>query len=186
MAIYAEICEAVEKLKKKYDETDPFRLCRCMGILLLFYPLGSAPDAVKGFFVEADRNRAITVNSDLPLFMQKIIVLHELGHAELHRSSGIFAFHDFLMYDSVSEYEKEANLFAAEYLLNDEDVLDALRRNETFFAAASELMVPPELLDFKYRLLKSKGYPMPESPMTARSNFLRDLEIPENSDYYVC
>lgn len=82
--------------------------------------------------------------------------------------------------------EKEANLFAAEYLMDDDEVLEALNRDGTFFNAASQLMVPAELLDFKFRMLKWKGYQMMESPIAARSNFLRDLSIPVNTDYESC
>lgn len=129
---YAEICEVVDRIRNKYDEPDPFRLCRCMGIFLMFESLGKEEDAIKGFFLEKNRIRTIIVNSDLPRFIQKIIVAHEIGHAELHRESGVHAFHDVVMYDSVSVYEKEANLFAAEYLLSDEDVLEALNQDSTF------------------------------------------------------
>ena len=48
---YSQICESVEKLRKKYDETDPFNLCRAMGIILLMEPMGIAPDDVKVFFL---------------------------------------------------------------------------------------------------------------------------------------
>lgn len=183
---YADICSAVAKLKRKFNETDPFRLCRDMGIVLLFRSLGTDPDSVKGFFLECKRIRTITVNCDLPLIIQKIIVAHELGHAVLHRSGGTLAFHDVTLYDSTSTFEKEANLFAAEYLLGDEEVLDALNRDSTFFSAASELMVPAELLDFKFRVLKWKGYKMMESPVSVHNDFLRDLDIPDNSDDCIC
>ena len=139
-----------------------------MGILLLQQHLGNDPDSVKGFFLVNKRIRTITVNADLPLIIQKIIVAHELGHATLHRNSGTFAFHEVTLYDSVSVYEKEANLFAAELLLNDNEVLEALNQDSTFFTAASELMVPAELLDFKFRLLKWKGYKMMEYPSFIR------------------
>ena len=82
---YSDICEAVAKLKVKYDETDPFRLCRAMGITLLLQPMGNHATAIKGFFMECKRIKTITVNSDLPEIIQKIIVAHELGHATLHR-----------------------------------------------------------------------------------------------------
>ena len=183
---YAEICKTVEKLKRKYDESDPFRLCRDMGIILLQQHLGTDPDSVKGFFLENKRIRTITVNADLPLIIQKIIVAHELGHATLHRNSGAYAFHEVTLYDSVSVCEKEANLFAAEFLLNDDEVLEALNKDSTFFTAAAELMVPAELLDFKFRVLKWKGYKVMESPVTARSNFLRDIEVPKDTDYESC
>ena len=69
---YAEICEAVETIQKKYRESDPFRLCSAMGIKLIFQSLGNDPDAIKGFFLESKRIRTITVNSDLPSVIQKL------------------------------------------------------------------------------------------------------------------
>ena len=59
---YAEVCGAVEALQKKYHESDPFRLCEDMNILLLSQTLGNAPDAIKGFYLESKRIRTITVN----------------------------------------------------------------------------------------------------------------------------
>lgn len=180
---YAEICGAVETLDKKYDERDPFRLCRAMGIKLIFQPMGKDPDAVKGFFLESKRIRTITVNSDLPEIFQRIIVAHEICHAMFHRKSGIHAFHEVALFDQNSVLEKEANLFAAEFLLSDESVFDVLNRDTTFFSAASALYVPAELLDFKFRLMKWKGYKLIEPPISARSNFLRDMDIPDEPDY---
>ena len=87
---YSEICAAVAKLKVKYDETDPFRLCRAMGITLLLQPMGKHETAIKGFFMECKRIKTITVNSDLPEIIQKIIVAHELGHG----------YHDFMVQDN--------------------------------------------------------------------------------------
>ena len=88
---YADVCEAVESLQRKYCERDPFRLCADMGIKLLYQPLGTDPDDIKGFYLESKRIRTITVNCDLPVVIQRIIVSHELGHAVLHRKSGVKA-----------------------------------------------------------------------------------------------
>lgn len=181
---YAEISDSVAKLKRKYDETDPFRLCGAMGIVVLRQALGSHPDAVKGFFLESKRIRTITINSDLPEVIQRIIVAHELCHATNHRKSGIHAFHEVALFDQTTELEKDANLFAAELLLDDQDVLDALNRDTTFFNAAAALYVPIELLDFKFRVMKWKGYKLVEPPITARSNFLKDMEVPDNADCF--
>lgn len=181
---YAEVCGAVEAPEKKYHESDPFRLCADMNIILLSQPLGNAPDAIKGFYLESKRIRTITVNCDLPEAVQRIIVAHELSHAVLHRHSGVHAFHDIGLFDESSLLEKDANLFAAEYLLRDQDVLETLNRDTTFFSAAAMLRVPAELLDFKFRVLKWKGYKLIESPISVRSNFLCDMEVPDNADCY--
>lgn len=87
------------------------------------------------------------------------------------------------MFDESSMMEKEANLFAAEFLMDDRDVLCALNRDTTFFTAAAMLRVPAELLDFKFRVMKWKGYKLIEPPITASSKFLRDMEVPEDADY---
>ena len=164
---YAEVCKAVETIDQRYCQKDPFRLCKEMGIILLPQQLG----------------KTITVNSDLPHVIQKIIIAHEIGHAALHRKSGIHAFHEVGLFDESSFMEQEANLFAAEYLLDDQKVLETLNSDTTFFAAASELYVPMELLDFKFRVMKWKGYKLIEPPISARSNFLRDMEVPPDADY---
>ncbi len=181
---YAVVCDAVKSVKRKYCEQDPRRLCREMGIRVLFHPLGTQPDAIKGFYSENFRIRTIIINSDLPEVIQKIILAHELGHAVLHRQSGFQGFHDYTVFNECVHTEQEANLFAAEYLLSDEDVLEALNMDTTFFAAAAELSVPAELLDFKFRIMKWKGYKLTEPPITAQSNFLATMEVPEDADCF--
>lgn len=84
---YAEISKSVSKIKKKYGETDPFLLCEAMGIRVLFQNMGSHESAVKGFFLESNRIRVITINSELPKIVQRIIAAHELCHAINHRKT---------------------------------------------------------------------------------------------------
>lgn len=179
---YSEICSAVKALQQKYKESDPFKLCEALGILVIPQSLGSSPTAIKGFFLEIHRIPTITVNSDLPPVIQKIIVAHELGHAVLHRPRGIYAFHEFGLFDESSAMEQEANLFAAEYLLDDREVLETLNADNTFFTAAASLYVPMELLDFKFRVMKWKGYQLTQSPIVARSNFMKNMEVPTHAD----
>lgn len=72
------------------------------------------------------------------------------------------------MFDSSSIKEKEANLFAAELLLEDGEVLAALNQDVTFFSAVAQLRVPMEML---------------ESPIQVNSNFMRNMEVPDDADY---
>ncbi len=181
---YAIVCDAVKSVKQKHCESDPFRLCREMGIKLIPYSFGTEPDAIKGFYSENFRIRTIIFNSDLPKVIQKIIVAHELGHAVLHRKSGFQGFHDYALFNDCVNTEKEANLFAAEFLLEDEDVLEALNMGTTFSSAAAALSVPMELLDFKFRILKWRGYKLVEPPISAQSNFLATIEVPDDEGCY--
>jgi hypothetical protein len=76
-----------------------------------------------------------------------------------------------LVPDESSQYEKEVNLFAAEFMLEDEAVLDTLNADNT------QLNVPMELLDFKFRVTKWKGFKLVEPPIQTPSNFLHDIEM---------
>ncbi len=176
---YAYICDTVSRLRKKYKESDIRSLCQTMGILINPVAMGTDPDSIKGFFLRSKRIPVITVNSDLPDLVQRFIIAHELGHAILHKDRKVRYFHEAGLFDQTSPMEKEANFFAAELLMKDEDVLEQINRDCTFFSAAAMLNVPAELLDFKFRLMKWKGYKMVEPPIHATNDFLRDIPLPD-------
>jgi len=54
-------------------------------------------------------------------------------------------------------------------------VLELLSEDLSFFGAASLLGVPAELLDFKFRVLKRKGYKVIDPPLLAQANFLKKV-----------
>lgn len=88
-------------------------------------------------------------------------------------------FQELELFDTIIPTEYEANLFAAELIISDEEILELLNdRDKSFFSMAKELYVPAELLDFKFRVLKNKGLKI-ESPYIAQSNFLKN-DIPEH------
>ena len=78
------ISHSAEDIKKDFPDSDPFEMAKAMGNLLLFQAMGKAKSACKGFFMMQDGQPSITINSDLPKMIQKIICAHELGHAVLH------------------------------------------------------------------------------------------------------
>lgn len=177
MADFNFICREVLRLKQKHGENDPFRLCEELGIMLLSIPMGVHPESCKGFFLNQSRIRSITINSDLSEQFKRIICAHELGHAILHKDqTGVKAFHDFALFDAASRFEYEANIFAAEFLLKDSDVLELLNDDLSFFQAAAMLCVPAEILDFKFRTLKWKGYKVIDAPLLADSAWLKNAE----------
>lgn len=175
--VYQEVYDAVNRIKKKYDEKDPVKLCRQMGILLIPKNWGTAPDCLKGFYTVRNRIKAIAYNCELPLPLQHIIIFHEIGHSVLHRGQGTATFSDVTMFDTNSLMENEANLFAAEYMLDDAKVIETLNEDFTFFGSAARLGVPGEFLDFKFRIMKWKGYRLSESPIAPKSSFLKNVEV---------
>lgn len=174
MLVYKNIRLLVQELKNKYETDNVYELCDAMKILVLPESLGRKPDSIKGFFLMHRNVKSITYNCDLPDYLQDVIVSHEVGHAVLHQGAAIKSFHDVVMFDKVSPMEKEANVFAAELLISDEELLKNLRSTRDFFKAAQCLYVPPQLFELKYRQLMSK-YHLPEPPIYSDSCFLKNI-----------
>jgi Zn-dependent peptidase ImmA (M78 family) len=128
------------------------------------------------FILYHSRKGCITINSELPEQVRKIILVHELGHAILHLDAcELKAFHDFALFDNTSWYEYEANVFASEFLIEDSDVLELLEEGVDFSGMARRLYVPDTLLGFKLRSMKEKGYKGIVVPVVAGGGFLRDM-----------
>ena len=171
------ITKEAARLKIKYDTHDPYELCRDMGIILMFAPMGNYEGCCKGFIYSCSRIVSITINSDLPAELQRIVLAHELGHAVLHKEMvGMRPYHDTEIFDVTMPAEYEANIFAAELLMTEEDVLEVINEDISFFGAAKKLFVPPELLDLKWRIMKKRGYKFADSPIEASGDFLKNIE----------
>lgn len=176
MEIYQRVCKTVADIKKQYGNLDAYRLSDAMGLLLNPCNFGDGENAIKGFIIEHMGEKCISYNDDLPDAVKESIICHEIGHAVLHSPIGLQGYTDVSLYNESSQKEKEANLFTAEYLLSDEDVIDALNDDATFFDAAKSLGIPPQLLDFKFRLLKWKGYKFNDTPIYAENNFFKKIK----------
>ena len=170
------ILATVADLKRRFGDVAAEEICDALGIITIYQPMGKTPEACKGFFLRQSRKKIICLNSDLPCFHQRIILPHELGHGVLHGNTAReCAFHDFELFDDTDIAEYEANIFAAEFMMSDDDVLSLLNSDMSFFQAAAMLRVPAELLDFKFRVLKRQGYAL-NSPICSRSNFMKDID----------
>ena len=85
------------------------------------------------------------------------------------------AFHDVTLFDNTSAQEYEANVFASELLLSDEEALTILNNNDFFSQTAGTQNVPFELPDLKLHILKHRMY-QTEYPATATKNFPKGLQ----------
>lgn len=103
----------VNNLVNKWGTRDPKILCKYLKIKIIYKDLGE----IKGFYTKCLRRKFIFVNENLDELSQKIVIAHELGHALLH-GKAIIQMKGYFMSCKNSTYEKEANLFAAELIID--------------------------------------------------------------------
>jgi len=171
------IAEKALKLYQKHGTRNPYQLCYELDIDIHYRDLG---DKIKAYYFCHSRIRSIVLNSRLPEEIRRILAAHELGHDRLHQDVALSkAFQEFRLFDSAVPAEYQANLFAAELLIDDCEILDLLNDDsKSFYGIASELFVPPELLDFKYRILQSQGFHV-RPPNISNGDFLKyDMALP--------
>lgn len=117
-----QLSEVGERLVRRCGTRAPFEIARQLGVEVLFCPdFGS----MKGMYRVVKRTRFIFLNRDLTPQMQRIVCAHELGHDRLHRNlAKTGALQEFMLYDMTTKPEYEANIVAAEILLDTDAVLD--------------------------------------------------------------
>ncbi|WP_317380927.1 ImmA/IrrE family metallo-endopeptidase [uncultured Intestinimonas sp.] len=159
------------KLVRRCGTRDPFEIARQLGIEIIFCDdLGS----LKGMYRVIKRNRFIFINSSLSDKMQKIVCAHELGHDQLHRKLACAnGLHEFMLYDMSTRPEYEANIVAAEILLDNDELLDYIYTyNYSAEQIARAMDTDINLVALKIAHLTEIGYDL--RPIDHRSDFLKN------------
>ena len=105
-----------------------------------------------------ERNRYIFIKADLPPVTRNIVILHEIGHDVLHRKYAA-QFQEFNIFDMANNrMEYEANLFASQISLPDDEILDYIY--EGYDAAQISGMMESDinLVALKVSELIRRGY----------------------------
>ncbi|MFJ7700042.1 ImmA/IrrE family metallo-endopeptidase [Lysinibacillus fusiformis] len=140
------IREKVVNLKQKFKTDCPYELAGYLNIHVLFHDLH---EEIRGYYKYDRRNQYIVINSNLDENFKFLVCAHELGHACLHpRLNTPFMRQNTLL--SVDKIEREANRFAAEFLIPDENLFESYDQM-TIYDIASIHQVPVELVKLKYK-----------------------------------
>lgn len=163
-----DINELVQETVRKYRTKNPFELAESLGIDLDFADLGG----LKGFYIVYDKGRYIVINENLDERLAKLVAAHEIGHDCLHRSlaeSGGLKETGF--FDMKSKPEKEANVFAANLLISDKDMLELAEEGYTIESIAKCLDVHYQTALIKAEDMGNRGYQV-NVPFVPKSEFL--------------
>lgn len=136
------INQSVQYLVSEHETNDPYRLTRQMGIDVDEHPFGRT----RGMVLEIAGHVTIILNSNLPEWLKRVVLAHELGHLVLSPGGkGYFWITEHTLMESRVEYE--GHKFAAE-LLTWEEVPE---EDETLERFAARVGVPVEMM--RYRVI---------------------------------
>jgi len=151
-----DIVRRARALCRRCGTRDPFALAAALGIHILY---ADTLHRLKGMYCVIKRNRFIILNAENGSQLGRIVCAHELGHDQLHRDfAGNHAMPELMLYDMSVRREYEANVFAAELLLDDGEMLDLIAEgmDAAQIAAATETDV--NLVALKADSLIRAGY----------------------------
>ena len=149
---------------------DPHKIADELGIEIIYCPFKSQRGAYKVIM----RNRFMFIKEDLHPVMENIVLLHELGHDSLHRdeatkAGGFKEFNIFDIRDSRMEYE--ANVFATQIALPDDDFLELAEQGYDVQQIARAMHSDVNLVALKADTLISQGYRL--RPQEYKNRFLK-------------
>lgn len=101
----------VTGLTTAHKTHDPYRMCRELGIYVLYHPLLE----MRGFAQIEDGVRIVHIAAGLPEWVDAFVCAHELGHLLLHGGMNRL-FMDSRTFMRASKYEEEADRFACRLL----------------------------------------------------------------------
>ncbi len=161
--IYKTACH----YRKKLQSSDPFELLDAIGAVVKFsdaYPQGG----LRGYCTVLLKTKYCVISQNQPEEEQRMVAAHEAGHLILHQERlKAGALQDWDVYHASSVMEREANLFAADFLIEDLDVLEQVKNKDSdFFSLAKALKVPAPFLAFKLYSMVHRGHKllMPDEP----------------------
>jgi Zn-dependent peptidase ImmA (M78 family) len=164
-----------EKITKKarelvrWGETrDPFRLAQMSGVEVVFRDLGG----LKGMYNVIKNVRFIVVNNTLKDGLMRIVCAHELGHDQFHRKlAKDKSMLEFAICNMNQPTEYDANLFASEILLKDDEVIELASSGYDIDQIARSLGSDVNLVALKLDTLSRQGHPFKR--FYSKSNFLK-------------
>ncbi|EHL18925.1 hypothetical protein HMPREF9628_01922 [Peptoanaerobacter stomatis] len=150
------IYEKANALVQKYFTRDPFELAQDLNIHL--EEMNNTTHLL-GMYQVIQKNRFIFLSADLHPNIRKVVLAHEIGHDQLHRSyAKTNAFHEVAIFRELGRHEIEANIFAAHLLIDDREIIRLLENEEASDCSlANELGVEINLVNLKISELYKMG-----------------------------
>lgn len=127
-----------------------------------------------GMYCYMMKKRFIFLNSRLDADWLPMVLAHEIGHDQLHRSLAHYGLQEFELFRMNNSTEYEANAFAAHLLLDNDEIYAALREGEDLTAIAQSMNCNINLVLIKLNEMHRLGYDI-RLDDTADSHFFKKI-----------
>ena len=165
------IYRLVRDTVRRHKTSDPFSLAGGLGIDVDCADLGE----LKGFYIVYRERRYIVLSEVLEEHMSRLVLAHEIGHDLLHRDiAANGGLKETGFFDMTAKHEKQANFFAANLLISDEDMLSLGEEGYTIDEIAAQLGVHSYTAMIKARDMQLRGIGV-NVPYIPPAGFLRTL-----------
>ena len=133
----------IKRLYKKHRTFNPYEIADAMGIIIHYMDLG----CTRGFCYTSRRIRQIFLNSNMPDYMKRFVLAHELGHLIMHPNHNA----PFLQstFFSMDRYELEANKFAVDLIITDGDL--EVMYEYSIDSLAAHYGLPREVIELRFK-----------------------------------
>lgn len=144
-----------DSLIRKYGTRDPFQIARRAGIRVKYINTKKQ----KGFCRIILNNPFIFISENMSEQMQRMTCAHELGHIFLHRRllSGREFLLEYELFDIRNTTELEANIFAADLLIDEEELKERMEAGSDMVSAASAMDINVNLLMIRLIEMQKQG-----------------------------
>lgn len=152
-----KIFNMTQKLINQNKSRDPYIIAESLGIMVR-----ESMDFVKlcGLYTIIKRKRIIILNGNMAEEKKRIVLAHEIGHDLIHRDlAKNTALQEVMIFDMTARPEYEANMFAADLLLDDYEIINlATQYDYNLDQIACNLGADVNLLKVKIDNMIYRGY----------------------------
>ena len=165
-------------LIREYGTRDPFQIAFLMDVAVKFINTRRQ----KGLCAVFDGYPFIFINQNLSEQMQRMTCAHELGHILLHKDilAGNVPLLEYELFDIRNSTEYEANVFAADLLIDEDELQELVTEGGDVVSIASALDINVNLLLIKLIEMRRDGKEL-QVPFTPERGFLGKIDDRANS-----
>ena len=155
-----KIKNLVSRVKSIYNTEDPIEILSMRGVDVLDINLDDDMDYFQGAYIGNENLNMVLYNKGLEYHNKKVVLWHETGHVFTKGRCNFRSITEDISSYSEARDEKEADIFTAEALIDDNTFLEYLKfYRYTEEQIANDLHIPVKYVRFKYENIdKSKLY----------------------------